>query len=337
MEISENDTYDEKVITTKKIDHGKLYGPVAAGLATSLAAAALTVTPLLTSRDETHSDLRDSEIRAEQDKIMTGEDLEKAHIHIFNTNKNQLQLKKSVINNIDLFKDAKDGKISEVDIVLLDGTMDLATIKVPEIADHALGFIDPMRRQSDKMVGNLPIGINSSEVRPDTTNRIGQYISFADKELNTLKMQALLGNTDAQKEYDLKQSLINSDSQLQNRVFIFLAMGVDKGMLSPDKSYPQPEKIATRDGHEQERPTDNPDQEGPHPYSMSSDYMININNAGMSVAALHEVLHYKSYDEGATDRRAYWAVKEAFDKQIKTGSSEDYGFIFKTPQGTQIG
>lgn len=432
----------ENKVPIKKTRRGFLHSAGGAIAGGALAFAGIPIVATVTSHDSPALDHNEEELQSVEPEILTPPELERDGIHIFNTENNQLFLKKSVFDEFELFRDLKEGGVKGVNIVLLDEPIDLDAIAVPESVSHALGVIDPVRRPpqywewrvddekrkienaeqrkqkyqsvTDKLLhpgdyfdqqrglaeyqsfrydqvhgdqtltrkekeakldeinkkveacrGELSqqgIGQQMQSVISETTqyanecsqqisnsnlevegilngtqatseraslkdvvrSRLGQFISFTDREFKFIGDMAAKGDSLAKSEVVLHKALVDRYPDLKDQVFILLNMSEASSLVDSSKSYLKPEDIKMREGKEDLRPTRDPNSDA----EIDDDYIILPETAGLVLA--HEVEHHNGRNEGETDSRAYWHYKEAADELSATGSKRKYPFVFKT-------
>jgi len=274
-----------------------------------------------------------SAMKEERNELLTDEQLKEANIRIVQTPDVELSLKRSVFD-FAVFKDAVDGRLEELVVVLVDhpSLSWNAGRKLPKDIKEAyqVGIVNPYERSAKEWTSELNVeqlerAMASESENTSTIGLIvrfdGRYIYPPGSDLIDYMEKYSPGEAERLKRQSdaLAPKLKN---KVKDKVFIFIAVG-GKRKPHPNQSYLSPSQFE-----------EIPGAYGPNGYSNGTYRYTGSPTAGWVLR--HESSHYVGGSFSRSEYDADTGMFESVEDAWKRRQNEDesgYPFVFKTAEG----
>lgn len=271
------------------------------------------------------------EKKVDSSRILTSEELTKLHIKINNSSKTSLFFTQKALE-VPIFKALQEGKLKGLTITLVDSE-NLALESVKDMPQEARVFYDlayNLAQQDAQGAGTLIeiIGLEqeednqkikdglldpiSYEVRKNARSKlIAKYQQLIDKS----SLRHIIGLfVDPRKFVREKGRLLSGKTDYLGHIGIFVAVGE---RLTPDplQSYSNPDTLRSA-----------------FPGS-NAPYLVDTDSVPAGYVLRHELFHFITDNETATDALTLAQLKEAYEKS-QNGDPNDYFIFFENEKGT---
>ncbi len=306
--------------------------------------------------------------------VLTSQELAKAHIRIINGPQTELLLRKGALDQFKLFRDAKNGKINEVVIVLVDdnginfnlnGTSDEEARDIYEAVHYAPGEWDQLIYMEN--VQNLQWNISHFQNLLDGKEKPNPMDPPFNKEALTAAIEMYKHQLEELNGKAPKLTPQQFEQELQSTTYWGEIM--QTGSIAQDAETLIPEHPKAKRDREALLKYGNldnkvyvflavggnlaptPDQSYPNPdrfYSNMGDsrgYVFDNKTPGFVLA--HELGHYEGknpydakrsrfFDETKADAQGFARMVQAWNKQEEEGSDSDFTFVLRNKSGVTI-
>ena len=265
------------------------------------------------------------------DDLLTPEELQKTHIKIYQTATTRLYLRPGAFE-IPLFKEARDAKLDQVVIVLVD-SQNLnftASLKLPPdarlawqalngpeavLADYLgiLNFLEQTGAASQPGIGQN----NYNQIKKEVERLKEDPTKWLDEVYQNRIGETIIGHILALKN----PQFLKNHPQFATRVYVYLAVGGDL-KPSPHSSYPNPREFKKHDS-----------SQNPSDYRFQFDFARRYRGFILR----HETCHWDPnlgyLPEYEADTCAFNSLVAAWQKYQETGDTSDYAFVFVNDLG----
>lgn len=263
--------------------------------------------------------------------VLTEQELEKAHIKIYQTPDTKLFLRRSAFE-LPLFRDAKNGKLNRVAIVLVDDdgigwktseTFPQEARQVWQMSKSPTQKWFDRKSELEKQVkaqetsGNPMLVVSKSKLKYHLDNRDDWVRREAERK------EFVAGLIQGWQIAQARPDFIKDHPELAKSAFVFVAVG---GYLAPkpENSYPQPNQL---------------DYSPPDPANSTDGKSYLIGGFSTNLYSLrHEISHYNDPEsrvlDSAADTRLMDSISRAWERYSQRGDPSGYPFVFVNSYGT---